>query len=263
MAVRLLLAACLAPPAAAALEVLPGRRMAPLLPADPLETVSALAVRSGEPPLEGVVGDTAGVLRLDAGALQLQVDVGGAILLGFLPGDGFTFGISTVDGLLRVPVSLRWRELTATLAWAHVSAHYADGVRYGAEKPENLDPYSREELRLLAAWRFPWIEPYASVRGLIHTIPDAPRLGLQLGARAAGQRPATWYLAGDLAWNGDTDWRLRAAGQTGLLLRGAETRALRLGLAAYLGPAVAGKRAGEQDAWVGGLLAFDWHGGWE
>ncbi len=259
---QLALALALLPQAPAVeLEALPGERLTPLAPADPFETANALTFRSGEPPLEGVVGDTAGLVRVDLGEVALQLELGAAIFLGFLPGESFTFGIATVDGLIRVPVSMRWRNLRASLEWAHISAHHADGVRYG-ELPENTEAYSREHLRLLAAWDLPWVQPYLGLRQLIHSIPKEPGFAVQTGLAARGERAVTWYAAADLAWAADTDWVTRASAQAGLLVTRPGAQAFRTGVAAYRGPALAGKRWEEPDAWIGGVLAFDWHGGW-
>jgi len=257
------LLAGLAGASAATARWLPERRMVPLAPADPYETATALTLRSGDPPLEGVVGDMAGIARLDLGTAALQIDLGGAILLGFLPGDGFTFGVWTLDGLIRLPLSVEVGGFTGTVEWSHVSAHYADGVRYDGARPDNTDGWSREQVRLLAAWRTERVTPYLAVRELLHALPAAPRPGVQVGLRAAGTRSPTWYGAADASWNADTGWSTGLSWQSGLLARAAGGRALRLGLAAHLGPAVAGKRGAERDAWFGGTLAFDWLGGWE
>ncbi len=259
----LALCCALLPAASAAeLELLPHRRLTPLLPADPQETSNSLLFRSEEPPLEGVVGHTAGLLRLEAGPMDLQLELGAAIFLGFLPGESFTFGIATVDGLIRVPVALEWGDLHASLEWTHISAHYADGVRYDEQLPQNTTGYSREQLRLLAAWDFPWVRPYLGLRQLVHSIPQSPGFAAQVGAEAHGESVTTWYAAADLAWAADTDWATRASGQTGLLIRRSEGTAMRLGLVGFRGPALAGKRRGELDRYVGGVLGFDWHGGW-
>lgn len=261
----LLLALCCAllpTTVAAELTLLPGERLTPLLPADPLETTNSLSFRSGDPPLEGVVGDTAGLLRVDTGPATLQLELGAAIFLGFLPGESFTFGIATVDGLIRVPVSLSWGDARLALEWGHISAHYADGVRYDDQLPENTRGYSREHLRLLAAWHLPWVQPYLGLRQLIHSIPSAPGFQVQTGLAAHGQRPGTWYQALDLAWSADTSWYTRASYQGGVLLRHPDGQAMRCGLVVYRGPALAGKRMGEHDSYIGGMLAFDWHGGW-
>ena len=78
---------------------------------------------------------------------------------------------------------------------------------------------------------------------------------------AHGERDLSWYAALDLCWNADQEWQTGASGQAGLLLQSEQSRSLRLGAAAYTGPAMAGKRAGEDDSWLGGVLALDWHGG--
>lgn len=242
---------------------LPGQRLTPLLPADPFETANSLVLRTGVPPLEGVVGDTAGLVGLEAGPVELQLELGAAIYLGFLPGDAFTFGIATVDGLIRVPVSMAWGDWRFSLEWAHISAHYADGVRYGEALPDNTDGYSREHLRTLASWELPWVQPYLGVQQLIHSIPKAPGFMVQTGLKAHGQRRLSWYQALDLAWAADTAWLTRASYQGGLLLRREDGQALRGGLIAFRGPALAGKRGGELDTYLGGVLTFDWHGGWQ
>jgi hypothetical protein len=247
---------------AAEITPLPGQRLTPLMPADPHETANSLRFRGGEPPLEGVVGDTAGLVRLETGEVSLQLELGAAIFLGFLPGESFTFGIATVDGLIRVPLSVAWGDARLALEWAHISAHHADGVRYGEALPDNTDGYSREQLRLMAAWDLAWLQPYLGLRQLIHSIPQAPGPGAQLGFEAHGERALTWYQALDLAWAAETGWDTRISYEGGVLLRRPEGPAFRGGLIAYRGPALAGKRSGEQDAYLGAVLAFDWHGGW-
>jgi hypothetical protein len=263
MAAAILLLAGLAGAAGANARWLPAGRMVPLLPADPRESATTLTLRSGEPPLEGAIGDAAGILRLDFGETALQLDLGAAIFLGFLPGDGFTFGVQTLDGLVRLPISAESGPFTATLEWSHLSAHYADGVRYDDAKPDNTDGWSREQVRLLVAWRTAWVTPYLGLRELVHAIPAAPRPGVQAGLRAAGPAAATWFGALDVSLNADSGWTPGLSWQSGLLARAEGGRALRLGLAAYRGPAVAGKRRGQQDAWIGGAIGFDWLGGWE
>ena len=248
---------------AATVEVLPGQRLTPLAPADPFETANTLTFRSGEPILEGVVGDTAGLLRVEAGPVALQLELGAAMYLGFLPGDAFTFGISTVDGLIRLPISMAWGDARVALEWWHISAHHADGVRYGEDLPDNTEGYSREALRLLAGWEFPWVQPYVALRQLIHSIPQAPGFGTQVGVKAHGERMITWYQAVDLAWNAATSWQTRVSYQGGALFQHDDGRALRGGLCLFRGPALAGKRDGELDAYIGGVIAFDWHGGWQ
>ncbi len=248
---------------AAGVEALPGERMVPLLPADPHETASALLFRGGDPSLEGVVGDTLGLVRVDAGPIDLQVELGAAIFLGFLPGGSLTFGISPVDGLIRLPISMSWKRLRMTLEWAHISAHYADGVRYGDNLPPPSDGYSREQLRLISSLELPWVRPYVALRELVHVIPEDRRFGVQLGLKAYGQRRFTWYEALDLAWHADNDWRTRLSYQGGMLLRASRQRAVRGGVTAFWGPALAGKRCGEQDAYLGVVFGFDWHGGWD
>lgn len=250
---------------ASAVEVVPfpAERLVPLLPADPYETGNALLFRSGDPPLEGTVGDTLGLVRFELGALTLQADLGAAIFLGFLPGEAFTFGIATVDGIIRVPITATWKRWQLSLEWAHVSAHYADGVRYGENlPPKDSDGYSRESLRLVASAALPWVQPYLGVRELVHVIPQAERFGVQAGCKAHGLRKITWYQALDLAWNAEHDWQTRASYQGGVLLRSDGPRALRVGGVAFHGPALAGKRDGETDRYLGAVLGFDWHGGW-
>lgn len=253
----------LAPTATGAtLQALPAERLTPLLPADPLETANTLVFRGGAPSIEGEVGDTAGLLRLEAGELAVQLELGAGIFLGFLPGEQLTFGIVTVDGLIRVPISAAWGPWRASLEWAHHSAHYADGVRYDDALPSNTDGYSREWLRMLGSCELPWVQPYLGVRQLVHSIPEAPGLGVQAGLKAHGARDLSWYQALDVTANAEFDWQPRLAYQGGLRLRGPQAQVFRAGLAAYRGPALAGKRAGVMDAYLGAVLAFDWHGGW-
>ncbi len=242
----------------ASVHGLPIQRATPVLLADPAETTWSLKLRTGGTSIEGVVGDALGLVQLETERVSVQADLAAAIFLAFFPGDGLTFGITTLDGLLRLPISLELGAFTTTLEWAHLSAHYADGVRYAKLQPQNLDPYSREYLRLLVCWSNERITPYLAFRQLIHTIPEASAPGLQLGMKFHGQGSITWYSALDAKWNADVDWRSALAIQSGLMIR-RKQRWFRLGLAGYSGPWAAGKLAQDYDAYLGALMAFD-HG---
>lgn len=236
---------------------LPRGSLAPVLVADPWQVRTEVVVRPGFPVLGGQVGDRVAVVRVawDGGAAEAGFAAG--LHLGFVPADAFTFGVATVDGLLEVPATVALGRAAVTLAWTHLSSHFADGVRYLEEPPEARDPHSRETLRAVAAWRGGWWTAYGGAHAILHAVPDAPWPGLQVGGAVEGPSRASPFLAVDGRWNGDTSWRTGASLLAGVRVRGPGGRSLRAGFAAYRGPRVQGMLADEDDAFVGALVAFD------
>jgi len=236
---------------------LPRGSLAPVLVADPWQVRSDLALRRDFPSIGGQVGDRVAVVRVawDGGAAEAGFAAG--LHLGFVPADGFTFGIATVDGLLEVPATVALGPLVFTVAWTHLSSHFADGVRYLDEPPEERSPHSREAVRAVVAWRGGWWSAYGGAREILHAVPEAPRPGIQAGASVEGPWRAAPFLALDGRWNADTGWYTGASLLAGLRVRGPGGRPLRAGLAAYRGPRVQGMLAEEDDAFVGAIVAFD------
>lgn len=243
-------------PLLAATTWLPGGALTSPQVADTRETWSTVVLRTGNTRLDAAIADRRGLFRLDLPQGTLQLDLAAALYLGFDPGGELTFGITTVDGLVRLPLALRWRELGATLEWAHISAHFADGVRTLEDPLPDPGVYSREYLRLVAGWEHPLFQPYVGARQLIHVLPDAPAPGVQAGWSAWGPWAVSPYQATDLQWAAEHGWRTAASGHLGLALRGQEGYRILVAGVGRRGPDDTGKRMGADETYVGLLLGF-------
>ena len=164
--------------------------------------------------------------------------------------------MTTVDGLLRIPITLAWRDLSSTFEWAHVSAHFADGVRKMDDPPPDPGTWSREYVRWVATWENGWIRPYAGYRHLIHVLPQAPRPGVQVGYSVWGPWRVAPYHALDAQWNADSNWHTTIAAQAGVALGGGSGPRVLLGGVGRRGPDDTGKRTGADERYLGVVLAF-------
>lgn len=225
--------------------------------ADPRETATAFTLRSGTTRLDGTIADRVCLLHYTTSDLALQVDLGLGLFLGFDPGGSLTFGITTVDGLIRLPVAARWRDLGALVEWAHLSAHYADGVRQSdLRPPEDEGPWSREYVRVAFSWEHATFRPYVGSRALIHTMPEAPILGFQAGWTVLGPWRVAPFHAADLKLDADRGWRPALSGQAGVAFRAGGASALVLAATGHWGPDDTGKLQGEDDPYLGGMIGF-------
>lgn len=223
---------------------------------------SALTVRAplgadaGGAAIDATLALPVPLVELRSGTLRLQVGLAAAAFLGFV-GDGpLVFDFETFDGWFALPVDAAVGPWSARLEWAHLSAHYGDGVRDNAERPGNFDAYSREWVRLWGARALGPARVYASAWALLHTLPEAPPLGASAGAEVEGPWPIAPYLALDVRLAQEDAWAPALAGQVGgRLVSG--THRLRLGLAGRVGPEDTGKLRPGDEAWLGVTLAYD------
>ncbi len=196
------------------------------------------------------------LVELAWGDARLQVGLATALFLGFV-GDGpLIFDFETFDGWFALPVDLVAGPWSARLEWAHLSAHYGDGVRDNAVLPANFEAYSREWARLWGARQLGPARVYASAWALLHTLPEAEPFGFSAGVEAEGPWRLAPYGAVDLRVAQEDGWTPAVGGQAGARLV-ARTHRLRLGLAGRYGPEDTGKLRPGTEAWLGVVLAYD------
>lgn len=192
----------------------------------------------------------------DGGGWRVQVGLATALFLGFA-GDGpLVFDFETFDGWFALPVDVAVGPWSARLEWAHLSAHYGDGVRDNGFRPGNFDPYSREWVRLWGARTVGPARVYASAWALIHALPVAAPFGVSGGAEVEGPWPLAPYAAVDLRVAQEDAWEPALGGQLGGRLVSGANR-LRLGVAARVGREDTGKLRPGGEAWLGVTLSYD------
>ena len=215
-----------------------------------------MTLRTGVPTVDTAIADRVGFLRWSHGDWTGQIDLAAGLFLGFDPGGQMTFGMQTVDGLIRLPLSARHGPLSASLEWAHVSAHYADGIRNATDQPlPERATYSREYIRLQTSWEMDWFTPYLACRQLIHSLPEAPGFGVQ-GGWMIYIPGVPVYQAVDLKLSADEEWQPGAQAQLGLVLSSESIRTLHVGFIAMTGPDDTGQRSGEDDRFIGVQFGF-------
>ena len=241
----------------------------------PEQTIWALPVADTRSPLSTVLLRSGGTgLAIDAGlgadfpfveltspAVSMQVGLMAGAFMQFGAGGELTFDLQTFDGEFGLPVDVRHGPWAARAAWVHLSAHYGDGIRKSGAHPDNLDPYSREFVALAGSRDL--VLPnrlesrvYVGGRALLHALPAAAPLEVQLGGEASGPWRIAPYLAVDVQLAQEYAWSPDLTGQVGVRWLEKASR-LRLALAARTGPDETGKTAGVQESWVGLLFGFD------
>ncbi|MDP2308310.1 MAG: DUF1207 domain-containing protein [Pseudomonadota bacterium] len=218
---------------------------------------SALTVRvAGAPAIDATLALPVPLVELVRGDVHVQVGLATALFLGFV-GDGpLVFDFETFDGWFALPIDLAVGPWSARLEWAHLSAHYGDGVRDNAARPGNFDPYSREWARLWGARTLGPARVYASAWALLHALPASEPFGFSGGAEIEGPWPLAPYAAVDLRIAQEDAWSPAVSGQAGgRLVMG--THRLRLGASARVGPEDTGKLRPGEEAWVGVTLSYD------
>jgi hypothetical protein len=196
------------------------------------------------------------LVELHTGEWRAQVGLAAALFLGF-EGDGpLTFDFETFDGWFALPIDVASGPWSARLEWAHLSAHYGDGVRDDAVRPDNFDSYSREYVRLHGARTIGPARVYGSAWALLHELPVAAPFGFSAGAEVEGPWRLAPYAAVDLHVAQEDAWEPAFAGQVGARLV-AKTHRLRLGVAGRTGPEDTGKRKPADERWLGIVLAYD------
>ncbi len=190
------------------------------------------------------------------GGWDLQLGIAASVHMGFEADAALTFGLRTFDGWFAFPFDLRQGPWSARLAWVHVSAHYADGIRNATDLPTDRGSYSREALVALVARDLGFGRVYGGGHANYHTVHDEAPLMLQLGAelRPAGPRGA--YGALDLKLHQEHAWQPTLAAQVGLYAAGGAGR-FRLAATAYAGKDDTGKYLGEDERYLGLVLGFD------
>ena len=150
-----------------------------LLPMSPLHTPdwantreARSVVRTHTSGIEAALGEEASLIGQDLPhGLRWRLGLEAAAFMSFEPEGELTFSLLTFDGIFGLPVDLAWRNWRARLEWAHLSAHFADGVRHGEELPDQdqLGPFSREWLGLSLAHQFTWLRPYIESQWIVHS----------------------------------------------------------------------------------------------
>ncbi len=245
------------------LDGLPAESVWTLPVADTRAPLSTVLLRSNG---EGLAIDAAlaadfPVLSLQTGGWELQAGLLAGAFMQFGAGGELTFDLQTFDGQFGLPVDARSGPWSARVQWVHVSAHYGDGIRKSGAAPENLNAYSREYVSLLGSRdlvipRVVSARAYLGAHALIHSLPEAPPLAVQVGGEVFGPWQIAPYLAVDLHLAQEHTWAPAMSGQLGLAAS-AGPRRFRLGLAARTGPDDTGKTAGTPERWIGVLFGFD------
>ena len=241
-----------------ALQFLPGSDTRPALWADGREPMSRVVARTGQTRIEAAIADGFVLLRYDAHAWAVQLGLASAGFLSFDPKGSLTFALMTFDGLVALPITITHGDLAHTVEWAHVSAHYADGIR-GVLGYGEIDTgtYSREYMRWTTALQAgPWT-PYVGARALIHTIPLVAPWGFQAGLQWDGGDKLPLFAAIDARAAAEHDWQGRWRGQVGGRFTGPRERGIQLGLECARGPDEKGKWEGREDAYCGAFLALE------
>lgn len=206
--------------------------------------------------IDATLGLPVSLVELALGETRLHVGLAAAIFVGFV-GDGvLIFDFETFDGWFALPIDLAVGPWSARLEWAHLSAHYGDGVRDNAVLPSNFEAYSREWARLWGARTLGPARVYASVWALVHTLPEADPFGVSGGVEVEGPWRFAPYAAVDVRSAQEDGWTPAWGGQLGgRMVSG--THRLRLGLAGRYGPEDTGKLRPASEAWLGITLAYD------
>lgn len=193
--------------------------------------------------------------RREGLALQFGIEAGG--FMGFDPGGELTFGLDTFDGLFAFPLTLQSGEWTGRVEWAHLSAHFADGVRDNGGLPGSAEGFSREWVRLQGARTVGPARFYAGAKVLTHDTRSSPPLSFSLGGEVAAPWRVAPLAAVDLQVAQESEWSLAFGGFAGVALQTREGRRLRVGLAGRTGPEDTGKLSGQREQWLGLQFGFD------
>ena len=210
--------------------------------------------------IEATMADGLALIGGPVGETEVSLSLTTGVFMGFLPGAEWTFHLVTFDGLFGLPVDVRWRNLEGRLALVHHSGHFADGIDKLDSIPEDGGAYSREWLSLSGGAHLLVFEdggelyPYAEVRYVYHIVDADPTIGVSAGMNMDFGRPVGPYFGMHLSGTAEQDWWPTLAGEVGISVAGA--RALRVGLAGYIGEDDAGKFAGQAERYLGLSVSF-------
>ena len=183
------------------LEFLPKGRLSRINGADPREVRMAFLWGAKASALIGNYISLLGVESYGAFPQQMHVGIEGAGFFGLSQAES-RFPLETTDGLVGLYWEGRERSWVFQLRYTHVSAHLSDG---------SLDipiSYSREWVSLklsyqpLSKWHV-----YSGISYLLHTIPELPRFGFQVGGTtflSSSQKAAIPFSSFDLKWKEET-----------------------------------------------------------
>jgi hypothetical protein len=221
------------------------------------ESVSRVVLRGAG--IDAAMADGLALVGGQVGEAEVSLSLSCGVYMGFLPGAEWTFHLVTFDGLFGLPVDVRWRNLEGRLALVHASGHFADGVDELDPIPPDGGAWSREWLSLAGGAHLFDLDggelyPYAEIRYIYHIVDGQPTLGGAVGVNLDWRRPVGAYLGAHLSASGDPAWWPTLAGEVGGQLAG--SRALRIGLAGYIGENDAGKFAGEAERYLGLSVSF-------
>ncbi len=206
--------------------------------------------------IDANMGAALALLGAQRGDLSLQLSIAASVHMGFEADAALTFGLRTFDGWFALPLDLRQGPWSARIAWVHVSAHYADGIRNNDELPPDRGSYSREALTLLVSREVGPGRVYGGGHGSYHTVHDEAPWMLQLGTEVQPDRARGPFAAFDLKLHQEHGWQPTLAAQVGGHATGPAGR-FRLALAAYAGKDDTGKYLGQDERYVGLVLGFD------
>lgn len=240
-AALLLLAAALAAPAAATVDLFPRpNEIFPLLIADPRHIqLSASYYRlEGRNTSDIALGHAWGLTRWRSGMSQdwlWESDLEGMAYSRFRIAGGVN-DFETVDFLAGLPVTVRRGDVSFKGTLFHESAHLGDD--YVRRTGDAGYRYSTEGLRAQAALEpCPRSRVYAGAEYLLHSVPAPERWSAQAGLEATSRDlgwsrnvPMNLFLAEDLQWHERVRWNPDSHVVAGVKIRFREspTRAMRV-----------------------------------
>lgn len=255
------------------IDPVPSGHLFPPLLADPKAPVSSLKYFSttAQESLMGKVwaGAVFGLIRLENPHAVVQLDIEGGLFsrLDLQP----SVIAETVD--YRLGFSLNVARPASSKGWAlqispyHTSAHLLDDFIFKDSTTTAIKPddYSRDVIRLLAAYRFtPLNRVYAGGQYAFDGINWRTLRGYQAGSELFSPR-ILWlgrefrlYLAEDLQVQEETDWNPNLNLQAGVSIRRMEgLRRLRIAVEYFAGHAVEGQFSQQKEQNIGVAAFFD------
>jgi hypothetical protein len=235
-----------------------GRLFRPLL-ADPGEARFGIFSYLNENRLEGMIGgswEAFGVTWADAPRPRLRFGLHTGVFT-LLRKTGASFPLEAADFLIGLHTDLERGRFTGRLAFAHVSAHLADGYK----GPRPAITYSREFFTLYGSYNWPRLRLYGSIRLSNHAIPGVKRWQTQVGGeltspRLFGRLPRV-YAAYDLRIFDDPGAAANHTAQAGLLFHNDRQAGLRLALILHTGRSEHGQFHDLPDRFAGVGIFFD------
>lgn len=244
-------------PALPAWDALPAEEIWAAPVADSRSPLSQIVVRADAPMgIDATIAQRFGLVGAAGDGWDAQLGVTAALFLGFQSDGQLIFDFQTFDGWFALPLDVRSGAWSARLEWAHVSAHYGDGVRDDSARPGNFDPWSREYARLHVARELGPARVYASARAVVHATPPVDPFGLGVGAEVHAPWRLSPYAAVDLQVAQESAWAPALSAQAGAGLAVGGHR-LRLAVAGRTGPEDTGKLQPGDERWIGLLFGFD------